>query len=218
MLQFKRQKAFTLAEVLITLSIIGVVAAITIPTLMQNMNDNAFRVAYKRAYSDMSQAFEQAIQEHSLSPRSAAWDIGATDSEWAVLKGAFKVAQECTPSKLDVCWQPGDVVCNGCGGTTGSPTVSNNSDSFVDASGRSWARYNSGENIYLIDTNGAKPPNKFGKDRWMFSLSNVDNTRTSIGFPAKVVPFINQDMLTKDNAWCQYPPCYYQSWLFNTSQ
>ena len=37
--KIKLAKAFTLAEVLITLGIIGVVAAMTIPTLMQKTND-----------------------------------------------------------------------------------------------------------------------------------------------------------------------------------
>ena len=35
----KKKHAFTLAEVLITLGIIGVVASMTIPTLMQKTND-----------------------------------------------------------------------------------------------------------------------------------------------------------------------------------
>lgn len=36
-----KKYGFTLAEVLITLGIIGVVAALTIPTLMQNYKDRA---------------------------------------------------------------------------------------------------------------------------------------------------------------------------------
>lgn len=36
------KKGFTLAEVLITLTVIGVVAAITIPQLVKNMNDYAY--------------------------------------------------------------------------------------------------------------------------------------------------------------------------------
>jgi len=36
---------FTLAEILITLSIIGVVAALTIPQLMKNLNDYALSKA-----------------------------------------------------------------------------------------------------------------------------------------------------------------------------
>ena len=44
-----RKNAFTLAEVLITLGIIGVVAAMTIPTLISNTNGAQFKTAYKKA-------------------------------------------------------------------------------------------------------------------------------------------------------------------------
>ena len=37
----KKIRAFTLAETLITLMVIGVVAALTIPALMQNINERA---------------------------------------------------------------------------------------------------------------------------------------------------------------------------------
>ena len=48
--------AFTLAEVLITLGIIGVVAAMTIPTLVSNTNGAQFKTAYKKALSTLNQA------------------------------------------------------------------------------------------------------------------------------------------------------------------
>ena len=48
--------AFTLAEVLITLAIIGVVAAMTMPTLINNTNGAQFKTAYKKALSVLSQA------------------------------------------------------------------------------------------------------------------------------------------------------------------
>ncbi|MBR1754804.1 type II secretion system protein, partial [bacterium] len=57
-------RGFTLAEVLITLGIIGVVAALTIPTLMQNL-DRRDRVSkVKAAYSQLSQAIAMARIEH----------------------------------------------------------------------------------------------------------------------------------------------------------
>lgn len=49
-------KAFTLAEVLITLGIIGIVAAMTIPTLMKNTQDIELKSAWKKAYSAFAQA------------------------------------------------------------------------------------------------------------------------------------------------------------------
>lgn len=48
--------AFTLAEVLITLGIIGVVAAMTIPTLIANTNGAKYRSQFKKAVSTLNQA------------------------------------------------------------------------------------------------------------------------------------------------------------------
>ena len=44
----KKRFGFTLAEVLITLGIIGVVAAMTIPTLIQNTNSVKFATQFKK--------------------------------------------------------------------------------------------------------------------------------------------------------------------------
>ena len=51
-----RKLGFTLAEVLITLVIIGVIAAMTIPTLLGNTNAQEFRTALKKAISASNQA------------------------------------------------------------------------------------------------------------------------------------------------------------------
>ena len=58
-LKMVTQKAFTLAEVLIALVIIGVVAAITVPTIMQNQNDKALRVALRKSHSVIAQAMNR---------------------------------------------------------------------------------------------------------------------------------------------------------------
>jgi prepilin-type N-terminal cleavage/methylation domain-containing protein len=52
----KKSSAFTLAEVLITLGIIGVVAAMTIPNLIANTNGAKYRSGFKKAISTLSQA------------------------------------------------------------------------------------------------------------------------------------------------------------------
>lgn len=51
-----RKSGFTLAEVLVTLMIIGVIAAMTIPSLMQNTQQQEFKAAYKKAVSMLNQA------------------------------------------------------------------------------------------------------------------------------------------------------------------
>jgi len=55
---------FTLAEILITLTVIGVVAALTIPTLLQNTNQAELKAAWKRAYADINQATMLIINDN----------------------------------------------------------------------------------------------------------------------------------------------------------
>ena len=64
---------FTLAEVLITLGIIGVVAAMTIPNLIANTNSAKFRSQFKKTISTMSQAGLMAQAQYDF-------DYGATDT------------------------------------------------------------------------------------------------------------------------------------------
>src|SRR5574344_2725153 len=58
-----RKNAFTLAEVLITLGIIGVVAALTIPTLMQKTQDREAVSKLKKVYSTISNAYNLAVND-----------------------------------------------------------------------------------------------------------------------------------------------------------
>ena len=52
------KKGFTLAEVLITLAIIGVVAALTIPSVIVKTQQQEFKTAAKKAHSVLSQAVQ----------------------------------------------------------------------------------------------------------------------------------------------------------------
>src|SRR5574344_1983983 len=51
-----KNKGFTLAEVLIVLSIIGIVAAMTIPTLINKIQKHSDFVAFKKEFSVISDA------------------------------------------------------------------------------------------------------------------------------------------------------------------
>lgn len=51
-----KRVAFTLAEVLITLGIIGIVAALTLPSLVANYKEKQLTTAWKKAYSDVANA------------------------------------------------------------------------------------------------------------------------------------------------------------------
>lgn len=65
--------AFTLAEVLITLGIIGVVAAMTMPSLITNYQEKQRVSQLKKVYSALSQAFVSAVQENGTPDE---WGMG----------------------------------------------------------------------------------------------------------------------------------------------
>lgn len=62
---------FTPAEVLIPLGIIGVVAAVTKPTLVANHREKATVAKLKKSYSILNQAYLRAVGEHG-----DVWDWG----------------------------------------------------------------------------------------------------------------------------------------------
>ena len=64
-----RRVAFTLAEVLITLAIIGVVAAMTIPTLMANYQQKVLNNQFKKTYAMLNQALLNAQSQLGYFPR-----------------------------------------------------------------------------------------------------------------------------------------------------
>ena len=57
---------FTLAEILITIGIIGVVAAITIPLLIQNSNSKKFVTQFKKSLSTLNQAAISAQAQYDM--------------------------------------------------------------------------------------------------------------------------------------------------------
>jgi len=78
------KKAFTLAEVLITLGIIGVVAAMTMPVLMQNHKKQVTVARLKKAYNTISNAI--SLSEIDNGPMSD-WPQGENmdvDEFWNV--------------------------------------------------------------------------------------------------------------------------------------
>ena len=71
---------FTLAEVLITLGIIGVVAAMTIPTLIANTNSAKFRSQFKKTLSTLNQAGLMAQAQYDF-------DYSGTDTACTAASG-----------------------------------------------------------------------------------------------------------------------------------
>ena len=98
----KNKKGFTLAEVLITLGIIGVVAALTIPTLVQNYQTKAWATA--------SQVFEAKFTE-ALKTMNVQGKLGkygkydSTEGFVEELQKHFKTTKVCDKDHLMQCFE-----------------------------------------------------------------------------------------------------------------
>ena len=71
----RKKSGFTLAEVLITLTIIGVIAAITIPNLVNKWQNYSMAVKFQKTYS---------VLEHAISKTNL--EMGINDTEWIATK------------------------------------------------------------------------------------------------------------------------------------
>lgn len=91
----KKFKAFTLAEVLITLGIIGVVAAMTIPTLIANYQKKVLTTQLQRTYALLANASKMLMAQEQVDLLDKTYL--ANDPE-KFLKNHFKFIQDCTHS------------------------------------------------------------------------------------------------------------------------
>lgn len=90
--------AFTLAEVLITLGIIGVVSAMTIPTLVQNYNE--------RVWQTGAEVFERKLEDtlKTMNTQSTLTGHATTESFVEELSKHFKTNKICSNDKLLDCF------------------------------------------------------------------------------------------------------------------
>lgn len=76
-----RRIAFTLAEVLITLGIIGVVAALTLPTVIKNYQKHVTITRLQKAYSILGQVAQKSIADNGSIDLVAGEAVNATTVE-----------------------------------------------------------------------------------------------------------------------------------------
>ena len=82
----KRLKGFTLAEVLITLAIIGVVAAISIPSVISNTQQQEFKTGLRKAVSVLNSAITMNMAIDGESPYDNANLMGYMMRHMAVMR------------------------------------------------------------------------------------------------------------------------------------
>ncbi len=161
---------FTLAEVLITLGIIGVVAAMTMPTLMNSTNGAQYRTAYKKALSVLSQAvvLNVALDDFDLSQTSTN-STGVTNdaSVYALFMNRMNVVKTGADASDTDDWKASNdaAVKFGKSANTNYTLFFNDGITFtfpnsVAACTAGNATVNEKLCYGVIDVNGAKNPNK----------------------------------------------------------
>lgn len=159
------KNGFTLAEVLITLGITGVVAALTIPNLITNYKKKQTITQLKATYSIIAQGIQNSINDNgSLST----WDYNMGNEEFAktyifpYLKEA-KGYQSGNWKVLSI--KPSSTGCYDWGWGTRY--------NLANGSTISTKRISSGTYIW-VDLNNKKGPNVLGSDVFVFMLNYRD--------------------------------------------
>ena len=98
--KIKKLKAFTLAEVLITLGVIGVVAAVTMPTLVTNVQNKVRKEQVRTVKYKLTKATDKMKSLGKIGP----YDAPATKNFVNELKKHMTIAKVCDSGNLSECW------------------------------------------------------------------------------------------------------------------
>ncbi len=174
-----KKAAFTLAEVLITIGIIGVVAAMTLPALIQNKQNKELQTALLKNYSIIQQVLEKMALDRGARPKTS--DFGYLEFAPEFMK-YFNHTVKCSESQ------------EGCASKTENENDSTDktlikeyltynksrnvsTTYFDDGKFRTVTEYYLFENqnsdllIITVDVNGIKKkPNIWGHDLFSFQL------------------------------------------------
>lgn len=191
----KNRFGFTLSEVLITLVVIGIVAAIAVPSLMNYTNNQQYKSALKKNFSVLSQAFRLAStldNDDFLDWEYVCSGTFATEV-YNKLSKYWYIQKDCGLTNRNDCWADktyafsrrrysnwfiNEGKWSGGGDAYGFVL---NDGTFVFLNIFSESAMNDmgiSENIiakasvgFLVDVNGAKGPNTVGKDIHAFGLT-----------------------------------------------
>ena len=201
-----KKSAFTLAEVLITLGIIGVVAAVTLPTLVANYQKQVWVNQLKKTYTTLNEGYKQmAASEGCTTLRCAdiSEDWPITNFDFTKVKTKEKFVKTFKLENVYVDDMPNNSIYNykikavsGEVDEEEEEEESSFSDNFVMNDGAGLVGTTSNGEIIsfmgslvgpliIVDINGLKSPNTVGRDIFVFSGLDFNDT-------AMVVPFYSK--------------------------
>lgn len=198
------KNAMTLPEILVTMLIIGIVASMTIINLINNVNENKYKSAWKKNYSVINQAIQQIFAEEGIYYNDVVLSWEYMPRWFCRMKNHLNVVS----SGINCPTQIADIDAISVAEGTNLATIRSgkvywhlNNKWFkknggsMDLSGNYFYAYyytmvlNDGTILYynclrqfVVDVNGFKPPNTVGKD--IFILQMLPN-KAALTTPGK---------------------------------
>lgn len=205
--------AFTLAEVLITLGVIGIVAAMTLPAVINNSRNKQLEAGLKRSYSVIGQALD--MYQAQSGERIKAGELGMHELKPLLMK-YLQVIEDCGFGNKD---RNSACIPNTQGGgflgdaakVRKYKTYNGKSDIYISLFDDGQFVLNDGSLVLLenyttalyisVDVNGYnKNPNRLGQDLFMFQI-NDKGVLLPMGAP-------NTPYYGKTNEYCSKTSTY----------
>lgn len=157
---------FSLTEILIALSIVGVISALTVPTLMNNYQQKALALQFRKSVNDITSAVDMLITEEGKSKFSATTEYANLDT---FVTRRLRTIKTCSKDETSSCFA-----------NEAYRTINDNSTETFTCAGNSYVLASSaavcltkdGTAVKInIDTNGQQGPNIGGRDMFTFYIT-----------------------------------------------
>lgn len=174
-----KKGAFTLSEVLITLAVVGVLAALVVPGLIRESANKASITLLQSTVTNLNDAVQKELVR---SRASRIEDTNIWNDPVQFFKDTLEIKQECTGAPPNACYAAANTYKN-LNGTTGNLSYSTNAVLLangvtLDVMKDKKSDYNNKQIPVGIDLNGSQDPNLTGVDRHMVCIA-IENDETA---------------------------------------
>lgn len=185
---------------LITLGVIGVVAALAMPALVANHQKQTWITGLKKNYSIFAQATQSIVIETPVTDWNIAEPVSAVREIYEYYKPYLNIVKDCgcdTNTSATECWSKettkalnGKTFKYGYPGAIGITTcharLADGTSVSFDRWGATDSPIGTGAGIsdvfvIAVDVNGDKGPNTMGRDVFYFTLAKNKNTLVAAG-------------------------------------
>lgn len=164
----EKGQAFTLAEILIILAIIGIVATLTIPMLINNYQKTQQVTALRKVYSQLSEAIDRMMVIEGVEKFSDTTILNGNNADpKAFFKKYFRVSKFCAKEDFASCFAEATSMDKS---KTTNPASDKTCVMVKDGTSICVHTYENAEYppCFVVDTNGLSKPNIAGRDIFTF--------------------------------------------------